>query len=70
LKFGIQEAWTAGHSYMKSLLGSVAAGLIIATGSMVGDYQTAATAAVDTEWARTVEAATKEGKVSVFLDQR
>lgn len=60
----------AAHSYMNSLLGSVAAGLIIATGSIVGDPQAGAAAAVDAEWTRAVEAAKKEGKVGVFLYQR
>ncbi|MGZ8479909.1 MAG: hypothetical protein ACXW6K_18190, partial [Candidatus Binatia bacterium] len=37
---------------------------------MVGNAHAAAAPVLDAEWPRTVEAAKKEGKVSVFLYQR
>ncbi len=55
---------------MKSLLTAAIAVFAIAAGLVAGSSQAQAATAVDAEWARTVEAAKKEGKVSVFLYQR
>jgi iron(III) transport system substrate-binding protein len=58
-------------SNMKLLRHSVLVALLIFTGIAVASIvQSASAPGTDTDWSRTVEAAKKEGKLSVFLYQR
>ena len=58
------------QSYETTYFRIALAAVSIIAALMVGNAQAAAAPALDAEWTRTVEAAKKEGKVSVFLYQR